>query len=93
MSMRGSVVQSGLLAGDRQRGRGDGSRTLALGGHLVDLAGLAGLLDGVDDLDGMQADVAVAARTAAIVEGIAHISQADAAAGLIEAVQRLTSDI
>ena len=56
-----SVVECVLLAGLGKSAGTYGSGTLAACGHLIYLACLAGFLDAVDDFDGVEADIVVAA--------------------------------
>jgi len=87
------VVESSFLSCVGKCACADGSGTVTLCGHLVDLTGLAGLLNTVDNLDRVETDVVVATGTATVDESVAHISKTYAAAGRIEAVEKGKIDL
>ena len=82
-----SVVESCFLSSLGDSAHSDGSGTITACGHLVDLTGLAGLLNTVNYLDSVETDVVVATGTSAVNESVAHISKTYAAAGGVEAVE------
>ena len=75
------VVESSFLSCVGKCACADRSGTVTLCGHLVDLTGLAGFLNTVDNLDSVETDVIVATGTATVNESIAHICKTDSAAG------------
>ena len=87
------VVESSFLSCVGKCACADRSGTVTLCGHLVDLTGLAGFLNTVDNLDSVETDVVVATGTASVNESIAHISKTYAAAGRIEAVEKGKIDL